>query len=56
MRYDLALRLVAVVLMLAGAVMLISGGTGVVPFAAVALGVALTVVLESVRRRHGSAQ
>jgi hypothetical protein len=35
---------VGVTLMLAGAVMLVTGPTSVVPFAAIAVGIALTVV------------
>ena len=54
MKYDLRLRSLAVVLMLAGAVMLVAADTGVVGFALVAIGIALVGLLETEKRRRGS--
>jgi len=48
---DRALLAPAVVLMLAGAAMLVSGATGAIPFALIAIGIAMTALVE--RRRRG---
>jgi hypothetical protein len=50
-----ALRAVAIVLMLAGAAMLVAEPGGAVAFALVAIGIALTVVVEADRRRRRGA-
>jgi hypothetical protein len=52
---DLAVRIVAVVLMLTGAVMLVAGGSGAIGFPLVAIGAALTALVEVEKRRHGTA-
>ena len=52
---DVAMRLAAVVLMLAGAAMLIAGRGEGVAFPGIAIGVALTVaLLDDKRRRHSA--
>ena len=48
----LALRIVAVVLMLAGAVMLVAGFSAGVAFPLITIGIAFTVLLQAERRRQ----
>ena len=50
---DWVLRILAIVLMLAGAVILVVGDGGAIGFAAVAIGLAVTALLEAEKRRHG---
>ena len=52
---DLALRIAAVVLMFAGAVMLVAGGSGAIGFPLVVIAAALTALLEIEKRRRGPA-
>ena len=53
---DFGPRVAAVLLMLTGAVMLIAGGSGAIGFPLVAIGAALTALVEiENRRRHGPA-
>ena len=49
---EIVLRATAVALMLLGAMMLVAGITTVVPFASITAGIALTVILESQKRRR----
>jgi hypothetical protein len=53
----LALRVAAVVLMLAGAVLLVAGLSAGIAFPLITIGIAITVVLQNdKRRRHGTTQ
>ena len=52
---DRALLALAVAPMLAGAAMLVSGASGAIPFALIAIGITMTALVESRRRaRHDS--
>jgi hypothetical protein len=53
MKYDLVLRILAVALMLVGAVILVVGDGGVIGFALVAIGLTLTALHTAQSRRHG---
>jgi hypothetical protein len=53
MKYGLVIRILAVVLMLTGAVILVVGDGGAIGFAIVAVGIALTALLVAEKRRHG---
>ena len=55
MKYDLVIGILAVVLMLTGAVILVVGDGAAIGFALVAVGVALTALLTAGKRRHGPA-
>ncbi len=55
MNYDVVIRVLAVVLMLSGAVILVVGDGGAIGFALVAVGIALTALLAAEKRRHGPA-
>lgn len=56
MTTEMAVALIAVVLMLAGAVMLIADVTPGLAFAIITVGIAITVILQrDKRRRHGPA-
>ena len=55
MKYDVVIGILAVVLMLSGAVILVVGDGGAIGFALVAVGIALTALLAAEKRRHGPA-
>jgi len=55
MKHDLVIRILAVVLMLTGAVILVVGDGGAIGFALVAVGIALVAWLAAETRRHGPA-
>jgi hypothetical protein len=55
MKYALVIGILAVVLMLTGAVILVVGDGGAIGFALVAVGVALTALHTAGKRRHGPA-
>lgn len=55
MKYALVIGILAVALMLTGAVILVIGDGGAIGFALVAVGVALTALLTAGKRRHGPA-
>jgi predicted membrane protein len=52
---DLVLRSVAIVLMLAGVVMIFTGSSSALAIGIITVGVALVTVIEADKRRHGHA-
>ena len=55
MKCDLVIRILAVVLILSGAVILVVGDGGAIGFASVAVGIALAALIAAEKRRHGPA-